>query len=50
MWELYTWDMLPETLLKVLPSMWVPLKAKAMAKVADEGKERASGEAVLKLS
>ncbi|KAJ7326432.1 hypothetical protein DFH08DRAFT_885879, partial [Mycena albidolilacea] len=37
-WELNTCDMLPATLLKVPPSMWVPLREKAMAKVVDRRK------------
>ncbi|KAJ7326459.1 hypothetical protein DFH08DRAFT_885986, partial [Mycena albidolilacea] len=37
-WELNTCDMLPATLLKVPPSMWVPLREKAIVKVVDSRK------------
>ncbi|KAJ7326437.1 hypothetical protein DFH08DRAFT_885905 [Mycena albidolilacea] len=47
-WELNTCDILPATLLKVPPSMWVPLREKleAMAKVVDRRKGRGSDKLV----
>jgi hypothetical protein len=42
-WELRTWDMLPETLLKVPPSMLVLLRVKGIAGVVDGEKERRCG-------
>jgi hypothetical protein len=38
-WEFRTWDMFPETLLKVPPSIWVSLRVKGIVRIVEGKKE-----------